>query len=242
VLGEVLLALRPRDLVHGVEHLLQRPEPLQEVRGGLVSDAGDTRDVVRRVALEADEVRDELGRDAVAVDDRLAVVDLRVGHAARGRHHPHPVAHQLVGVAVAGDHHDRHAARLGLGGEGGDHVVGLVALDGDVGVAEGVDERREVRPLLLEQVRAARALGLVLGGDLLAAGETGVPDHHGGHRPVVRQDLHEHRREAEDGVRGLAVGRRDRLRKGEERPVGERVAIDEEQLAGSAGVGHRGRD
>ena len=38
----------------------------------------------RRVALEADEVGDQLGRDAVAVDHALAVVDLRVGDAARG--------------------------------------------------------------------------------------------------------------------------------------------------------------
>ena len=35
----------------------------------------------RRVALEADEVGDQLGRDAVAVDDALAVVDLRVRDA-----------------------------------------------------------------------------------------------------------------------------------------------------------------
>ena len=37
----------------------------------------------RRVALEADEVGDQLGRDAVAVDHALAVVDLGVGDAAR---------------------------------------------------------------------------------------------------------------------------------------------------------------
>ena len=45
----------------------------------------------RRVALEPDEVGHELGRDPVAVDHALAVVDLRVGDPARGRHDPHAV-------------------------------------------------------------------------------------------------------------------------------------------------------
>ena len=59
------------------------PKRCSSSRGGLVADAGDAGDVVGRVALEPDEVGDQLGRDAVAVDHALAVVDLRVGDAAR---------------------------------------------------------------------------------------------------------------------------------------------------------------
>ena len=49
------------------------------------------------------------GGDAVALDHPLAVVDLGVGDAARGGHHPDPVADELVDVAVAGDDHHRDA-------------------------------------------------------------------------------------------------------------------------------------
>ena len=74
VLDQVLLALGAADLVDVVEHRLERPEPLQQVGGGLVADPRDAGDVVAGVALESDEVGDQLGRDAVAVDHALAVV------------------------------------------------------------------------------------------------------------------------------------------------------------------------
>ena len=195
----------------------------------------------RGVALEADEVGDQLGRDAVALDHALAVVDLRVGNAPRGGHDPHAVVDHLVGVAVAADDHHRDAALLGLPDERGDHVVGLVALDGDVAVAERLDERAQRRPLLLEQVGARGALRLVIGGDLLAAGHPGVPHHDGRHLAVVGEDLHEHRREAEDRVGRAAVRGGDRFGQREERAVGERVPVDQEQLAGCVAVALRHR-
>ena len=231
VIDQVLLALGARDLVDAGEHAFEVAELLQQVRGGLVADAGDAGDVVGRVALEADEVRDQLGRDAVAVDHGLAVVDLRVRDAAGRGHDPHAVVDELVGVAVAGHDHHGHAALLGLLGEGGDHVVGLVALDRDVRVAEGLYERTEMRPLELQEVRSGAALRLVVGADLLAARHARVPHDDDGHLAEVREDLHEHRREAENGVGRPSVGRRDRLREGEERAVREAVAVDQEQLA-----------
>ena len=125
--------------------------------------------------------------------------------------------------------------------ERGDHVVGLEALDRDVAVAERLDQRAQVRPLQLEQVGAGGALRLVVGGDLLAAGHARVPDHDGRHLAVVGEDLHEHRREAEDRVRGPPVRGRDRLGQREERAVGERVPVDQEQLAGRVSVALRHR-
>ena len=201
---------------------------------------GHAGDVVAGVALEADEVGDQLGRDAVAVDHALAVVDLRVGDAARGGHDPHALVDELVGVAVAGDDHHGDLALLRLHDERGDHVVGLEALDRDVPVAERLDQRAQVRPLQLQQIGPARALGLVVRGHLLAARQAGVPHHDRRHLAVVGEDLHEHRREAEDRVRGAPVRRRDRLREREERAVGERVPVDQEELARgvSVAVGH----
>ena len=69
VLGEVLLALGAGDLVDRARAPPRgRRSCWSSVAGGLVADARDAGDVVRRVALEAVEVGDELGRDAVAVD------------------------------------------------------------------------------------------------------------------------------------------------------------------------------
>ncbi len=77
---------------------------------------GIAGDVVGGVALQAVEVGDRLGRQAVAVDHRLAVIELGLGDAAGGGHHLHEplLVDQLEDVAVAGDDRDRDArgARL----------------------------------------------------------------------------------------------------------------------------------
>ena len=136
-----------------LEDLFERSEFLKQLGRGLVADAGDAGDVVAGVALQADEVRDQLGRDPVAVDHALAVVDARVGDPARGGHDlHHAVVDELVRVAVAGDDHgwDGWLGRPSLFHDRRDHVVGLEPLDSEVAVAERVDQRLEVRPLLLE--------------------------------------------------------------------------------------------
>ena len=208
------------------------PNRCSSCGGGLVADARDAGDVVRRVALEAVEVGDLLGRDPVAVDDRLVVVELGVGDPAARRHHADARLRvdQLEDVAVAGDDDDRHVLRRAPLGDRGDDVVGLVAVDGDVAVAERLDQRREVRPLLAQQVRPRLARRLVVGRDLLAAGVARVPDDDRRLLAVLGQQLHEHRGEPEDRVGRHARRRRDRLRQGEERPVGERAAVDQVEL------------
>ena len=108
---------------------LEVAEALQQVRRGLVADAGDARDVVRGVALQPVEVGDQLRRDPVAVDHGLAVVDLRLGDPAARRHHPHALADDLEHVAVAGHDHDVDPLLARLARQRRDHVVGLVALD-----------------------------------------------------------------------------------------------------------------
>ena len=231
VLGQVLLPLGARDLVDRVEHLLERTELLQQLGSGLVADARNAGDVVRRVALEPDQVGDQLRSHAVALDDALGVVDLGVRDAARRRHHPHPIANQLVHITIAGDDHHRCAGLTGLPRQGGDHVVRLEALDVDVGEAERLRQRRQVRPLLAQQVRPRAAARLVLRVLRVAARHPAVPRHDHGARPVVDQELGHHRGEAVDRVGRPPVGRRDRLGQREERPVRERVAVDQEDLS-----------
>ena len=243
VLDQVLLPFRAGDLLDVGEDLLERAELLQQRGAGLLADPGDAGDVVGGVAFEADQVGDQLGRDAVALDHPVAVVDLGLGDPARGRHHPDPVADQLVDVAIAGDDHHRDPRLLGLPREGADHVVGLVALDPDVGVAERFDQRHQVRPLLAQQVGPRRALGLVEVVGLLAPRHPRVPGGDQTRRLVLDDDFPEHRGEPVDRVRRPPVRGRDRLRQREERPVGERVPVEEEELVARfrSVVGHRGQ-
>ena len=232
VVGEILLALGAGDLVDVGEHPLEVAVLVEQLGRGFVADAGNAGDVVRGVALQPDQVGDELGRDAVALDHSLAVVDLGVGDAAGGGHHADPVLDQLVDVAVAGDDHHRDVLLAGALRERGDHVVGLPAVHLDVREAEGLREGHQVGPLVAEKVRAGLALGLVgLVGEL-AARPPGVPADHHGRGVVVDQHLGEHRGEPVDRVGRPPVVRGDRLGQGEERPVGERVAVDQEELAG----------
>ncbi|CAB4952878.1 unannotated protein [freshwater metagenome] len=239
MVDEVLLALRARDLVDGREHGVEVAELLEELRGGLVADAGDARDVVRRVALEPVEVGDERRRQAVAVDDGLVVVDLDLGDAARGGHDADEVAlvDELELVAVARDDHGAELPLARVDGERADDVIGLPALRADVGVAEGGGDLRQERPLLAQEVGLLGPLRLVLGVDLLAPGHPGVPDDGRRDGPEVLVELHQHGREAEDRVRRLPGRGGDGLRQREERPVGQRVAVDQEEVGGLGGHG-----
>ena len=64
---------------------------------------GNAGDVVGGVALQPDEVRHLLGRDAVARLDALGRVDVDVGDAARRHHQADVLAAELEGVAVGRD-------------------------------------------------------------------------------------------------------------------------------------------
>jgi hypothetical protein len=65
-----------------LEHLLERPVLLEELRRRLVADAGDAWDVVGGVPLQPDEIGNQLRRHPVALDDALAVVEASVCYAA----------------------------------------------------------------------------------------------------------------------------------------------------------------
>ena len=90
---------------------LDAAELHQQVGGGLLADAGHALDVVGAVALEADEVGDLLGADAVALADPLGRVDDHVRDAARRHHDADVVGGQLERVTVGGDDADAVAGR-----------------------------------------------------------------------------------------------------------------------------------
>ncbi len=219
------------DLVDPVDQVLERAELHDPLGRGLLADAGDGGQVVARVAAQGGEVR-VLGRgQPVLLDQGGGVVALHVGHAAAVVEHGHVVVDELEGVAVAGDDEDVVARRAGLRGEGGDDVVGLVAGGGQVADAERVQHLEDEADLAAELIRGLRPAGLVLDVLLVPEGRLGpVEGHRDPGRLLVPQDVDEHRGEAVDGVGGLARRGREVLhREREERPVRQRVPVEQQE-------------
>ena len=229
VLPDVLRP-RGRELVHVLEHAVERAVLRDQLTRRLVPDPRNAGDVVGRVALEPDEVGDLVRPDPVARLDPLRRVDVDVRDPARRHHQADVVADELEGVAVGGDDGGLDAGLVGARGERGDHVVGLPALELEVAVAERLDDRPEVRELLPQEVGHRPPLGLVLLGQLRPVHGARVPRDCDALRPVVREQLEEHVREAEQRVRGEPLARRELLGEREEGAVGQVVAVDEEEL------------
>jgi hypothetical protein len=219
-----------RELVRVLDDLLERPVLGHQLAGRLVADAGDARDVVRGVALQSDEVGDLLGTDAVAGLDAVGGVHLHVRHAPRRHHQADVVGDELEGVAIGRDHGRLDARLVRARGERGDHVVGLPALELQVAVAERLHDRAEIRELLAQQVGHRPAVGLVRLRELVAVHGARVPGDGHAARAVVGQELEEHVREAEQRVGREALGRGQLLRQREVGPVGEVVAVHQEEL------------
>src|SRR5262249_22607259 len=112
-------------------------------------------------------------------------------------------------------------------------------LELEVPVAERLDDRAKVRELLRQQVghRAAAFLvdDIALRRDRVPVHGARVPRDGDALRAVVRQELEQHVREAEQRVRRAALGRRELLREREVRPIGEVVAVDEKELTVTSG-------
>jgi len=202
--------------------------------GRLRPHARDARQVVAVLADEGGELRVAVRRDAVLLLDRGRRHPGEVRHPAHRVEHRGALGDQLQRVAVAGQDQHLHPLVERPRREGGDDVVGLVAGDREVRDAPGVEHRLDQRQLAGELPRRLVALGLVVG--VLLEPE-GLPRQVEGDRDVGRllvpEHVGEHRREAVDRVGVLAGGRREVLhRKREERAVGQRVAVEEQEPRG----------
>jgi hypothetical protein len=235
VLAERASASR-RELVHVLEHAFEGAVLRDELAGGLVPDARDSRDVVGGVPLQPDEVRHLLGRDAVAGEDPVGRVDVDVRDSARGHHERDVLGNQLEGVAVGRDDRCLEPSLVRARCERRDDVVCLPALELEILVPEGLDDRAEMRELLGEEIRHRPPVDLVLGVDFLAVRGARVPGDGNALRPVVGQELEEHVREAEEGVRGEALARCELLGQREVGAVGEVVSVDEEEFRVARGA------
>lgn len=128
VVAQVLPGLA-LDLLDALDQLRERTELVDPLRGRLLADAGDARQVVGRVTAQGGEVGVLRGCQPVLLEDLLRGEPGQFGDALGRIQHRRVLADQLEGVAVAGDDQHLEALGLGLGGEGGDDVVRLVAVD-----------------------------------------------------------------------------------------------------------------
>ncbi len=102
-----LLALLALDLRDVVEDILHRSPLLHEFAGALLADSRHTRDIVRSVAPQCEDVAHKAGVvDAVLPADRIAVHDLDAPFGALLLVNLAIVTYQLAVVLVGGDHED----------------------------------------------------------------------------------------------------------------------------------------
>ena len=223
------------ELVEPLVHRIEGAEGLDEFRGGLLADAGDTGDVVGRIALEGLVVEHLVRAQAPALVDLRQVVGDRVRDPATQRDHQGgPIGDELEHVQVAGEDGRVEVCRLGLADERRDDVVGLVALALVLRDAEGLDDLADFRDLVSHVVRHPGPGRLVLEIALVAErrraeveGDRDVVGLHVGHGP--EDDV----REAEHRVHELALRRgQGRLEEGEVAAIDEPVAVEQHQAFG----------
>jgi hypothetical protein len=170
----------------------------------LLADARNAFDVVDGVAHQGEHVDDLPGRHAELLVHRrgvepgplfLRVVDLDA------------VVHQLKEILVSRDDRHLEPGRGGLRRQRADHVVRFIALRGEDGHAHGFARLVHQRDLLREIAGHRRAVGLVVGDDVVAEGRAGEIEGGGDVlRLMIVDQLAQHRHEAIDGVGGVSVG------------------------------------
>ena len=142
------------------------------------------------------------------------------------------IGDELEGVAVAGDHDHVDAVGRGAGRQRRDHVVGLDARHLQLADLERVEHLVDQRKLRREEVGRLLAAGLVLGIELVAIRAAAGRVERDGEviGLLVGDHLGEHRREAVDRVGdGSRLGR-EVGREREERPVRQRMAVEQQQF------------
>ncbi len=215
------MGVDPVDIAVGVDQLGCR----------LLPHPGDTWQVVGGVTPQRRVLGVPGGRDSGAgLDARLVVVGV-VGDAPLVVDHPDVgVLDELVGVAIARD--DEHVVPSGRspGGQGGQHVISLEARSVDQRDVQGLDELTGQAHLLAQDVWRLGPSSLVTGDHLVAEGGLGpVEADHQLVRVLVSDQVDQHRHKPVHRV-GHLPGRSGQIRgQGKERPIEERVAVDQHE-------------
>ena len=241
VLDQVLAQLRGL-VVHVGEDPVESPVGGDELGRRLLPHTGDPRQVVGGIAAQGGVGDVQRRRDAGPLQDAGLVVEGVVGYAALVvQHRDVGILDQLVAVAVAGHDEGVVPGVAGVGGQRGDDVVGLEAGLLHDGQTQDLDDLAHQPHLLAQDVGGGGAVGLVGGDRLVAERRLGTVERdHDAVRLVVAHQVDQHRGEPEHGVGHLPARRGQVGGQGEERPVGERVAVDEHDLHGHDHPGHEG--
>ena len=191
-----------RHLGRAREQFIERAVGRDQSVGPFLADARHALHVVDGVAHQRQDVDDLIRRDAELLLDTRRVVP---GALIARVEDTDAVADELKEVLVSGDDRDTVSFGAGAHGEGPDHVVGLVALVCHDGHAERFARAVHEGNLLGELVRHRRAVGLVVGGEVVAERPARQIERRGDvFGTVFLQQLAQHRHEDVDGVGGTA--------------------------------------
>ncbi len=187
----------------GGHHAVQVVVLGQPFGGGLGPALVHAGHVVHGIAHQRQVIDDLVGAHAELVHHRGIGIGTAAGH---GVDQDHPRAHQLGEVLVAGG--DGHLQPVGGAGQGqgADHVVGLHpghAQDVDAQRVHDVAHRLHLRA---QVVGHRRAVGLVLGVQVVAEGLAGGVDHEGHVVGLFLQRGPQHVDHAEQRAGGFAGG------------------------------------
>ncbi|OPZ81468.1 MAG: hypothetical protein BWY76_03022 [bacterium ADurb.Bin429] len=198
------------------EQVLQRAVLLQQLRRGLLADAGHAGDVIRRVAGKRLHIGNLHGSDAVALHHTGSIILYRIGQAFFIHQHVHGIIYKLKSIAVGGDDERLPTFRFSAAGEGADDVIRLEAFDTEHGNAHR----------LQHLVGHGLAVRLVVFIRFMAEGGGGHVKSDG---DIIRLHLieehHHHLRETVDGIRYLPLLIRERGQR-EEGAVKQAVGIN----------------
>ncbi len=224
----MLLEGLPLPLVPHLGSVLQErfeaPVLADELRRALLADAGNSGNVVDAVSHQRENVRHLSGRNPELVPDSFGIEPF-VLHRVDDRD---VVVHELQQVLVRGDDEHEVAFLDRPPREGSDEIVRLDPRSLENREPERCAELSSVRGLLFQAVGSGGPVRLVCRKLLVTEGApAGVERHRGEIVRLVGQDLAQHVGETEHGVGGEPGAGRER-RDGEERPIEEVVAVEQE--------------
>ena len=185
------------------DQVVERSVLADQLFRAFLADARHALDVVDGVAHQRHDVDDLVGPDAELFHDAGRVVPRAV---VSGIEHADAVAHELEEVLVHRDDGDVEAIGDGRFDQRADHIVGFVAIGGEDRDAERLAGGVHHRNLPGQLVRHRRAVGLVVGDQVVAEGPARQIERRGDVlRLVLPQQHPEHRDEDVDRVGGLAL-------------------------------------
>ena len=198
-----VLAHLALDLAGMGDDTRQVAEFLEPLDGGLGAAARHARDIVDTVADQGQVVDDALRRHAELGDDPLPVQAL----VAHGIDQGDVLSYQLRQILVAGGDEGCQAAGGGAGRQGADDVVGFHFWHRQQRQPQGTDHGVERLDLLPQIVRHGRAMGLVVGVEIVAEGlARGIEHHRHQFRLIILPQLAQHVDHAYQGAGGLPFG------------------------------------